>query len=276
MTYDCIVIGGGPAGMIASIQMKRAGLSVVLFEKGNLGGLLRNANKVENYLGLPGLSGKKLIEKFKKHFKKHDIKVVGKEVLAIKKAKGGFSIQTKTNSYKTKNVILATGTVPKFADLEGEEKLRGKKLFYEVGDLPTMRSRKEVVIIGGGDAAFDYALNLHQQGCTSTIVVEGKPKCLSLLKKRVKAKKIPVFTNMTPSSVRQSGKQCEVICRGKTIKADYVLVAIGREPRYPHLPARKSVGFYFVGDAHNGRYRHVHIATGDAVRAAMDVIYRCK
>ena len=57
--YDTLIVGGGPAGIAAAIQLKRSGFKVLILEKNKLGGLLRNANLVENYPGFPGgLSGK--------------------------------------------------------------------------------------------------------------------------------------------------------------------------------------------------------------------------
>ena len=70
--YDVVVIGGGPAGIAASIYLKRADFEVILFEKDEIGGLLLNAYLVENYPGFPsGISGKNLCKIFNNHLKDH-------------------------------------------------------------------------------------------------------------------------------------------------------------------------------------------------------------
>ena len=69
--YDVVVVGAGPAGISASIQLKRSGIEPLLLEKDETGGLLLNANLVENYPGFPdGVSGEILAEIFSKHLKK--------------------------------------------------------------------------------------------------------------------------------------------------------------------------------------------------------------
>jgi thioredoxin reductase (NADPH) len=271
MIYDCIVIGGGPAGMIAAIQIKRAGLKIALFECGQLGGLLRNANRVENYLGLPDKSGEELIHEFENHFFKHKIDLIQEEVISVEKSEDVFNVQTSDNMYASKTVIVATGTVPKKLGIEGEEALAGTKLFYDVADFSSV-SGKDIVIVGSGDAAFDYALHLHRKGNNPIILMRHEPQCLPLLWERIEKEKIPVFTNTIPSLLK-SNERIEVITDGETFETDFILVAVGRDPRYPPLPAKGTDGLYFVGDVGSGRYRHIHIATGDAVRAAMDVIY---
>ena len=71
MTYDCIIIGAGPAGVAAAVHMKRTGLNIVLIEKKNIGGLLRNANLIENYLGFPeGISGKRFAGCLRRHLQR--------------------------------------------------------------------------------------------------------------------------------------------------------------------------------------------------------------
>jgi thioredoxin reductase len=273
MIYDCIVIGAGPAGIAAAVQMKRAGLNIALFEKKEIGGLLRNANLIENYLGFPdGISGKKLVEHFQKHIKKQDIPLIKEEVITVKR-KQCLLVQTKKREYRSHHVIIATGTMPKEANIPGEKSLKGKKLFYEISDLPLMRGKKVIVIIGGGDVGFDYALQLSQKGHTPIIITKGKIKCLPLLKERVKKKRIQCVEHCSPKRIRQSDNQVDVLCPSQCLEADYVLIAVGRQPSYPRIMTKNRKGLYSVGDAQNKRYRQVHIATGDALRAAMSIIH---
>ena len=99
MIYDCIIIGAGPAGIVAAIQLKRSGRNVILFEKEKVGGLLRNANLIENYVGVgSGMIGNDLIEVFKKQLEEQNICVVKEEVIDIKK-EDVFEIKTNQNVY---------------------------------------------------------------------------------------------------------------------------------------------------------------------------------
>lgn len=272
MIYDSIIIGAGPAGIVAALQMKRAGLNVALIEKGEVGGLLRNANFVENYLGFPdGVSGKELIKHFKDHLCKQKVPIIREEVIEIGSEDSVYYVHTPEHTYKCSTVVAATGTVQKKAGIEGEEEFAGKNLFYEVADLPDNLEGESAVIIGGGDAAFDYALNLFDRGCVPTIVTREAVSCLPLLKERAEEKSIKYFENMPVIRICKAIDQLEVQCESDCLKAGYVFVAVGREPRYPRITVQNREGLYYVGDVRSGQYRQVHIALGDALRVAMEI-----
>ena len=270
MTYDCIVIGAGPAGMVAAVQLKRAGLKVSLIEKGEVGGLLRNANRVENYMGFPNASGKELIKYFQDHLNEQKVPLIKEEVMEIGRDGEEFHVKTSNNNYLSRSVLIATGTIPKKACIEGEDNLAGTKLFYEVADMPD-EDKKDIVIIGGGDAAFDYALNLTGKEHKVTIVTRGDISCLPLLKERADKQKIKFLTNTPVLSIQQASSGLEVQCKSDSLHADYVFVAVGREPSYPRIAMQNREGLYFVGDVQSGQYRQVHIALGDALRVAMKI-----
>src|SRR3989338_2799441 len=146
MIYDCAVIGAGPAGIIASLQLKRAGYKVAIFERKKIGGLLYNANKIENYLGFKeGVSGPMLAFLFINHLNKFKIKIIKENVLTIentgKNHCGLFNIYTTKSKKQAKSVILATGTSPNQIGILGETALAGKKLFYELKDLPLTKQK---------------------------------------------------------------------------------------------------------------------------------------
>jgi len=274
MRKDSIIIGAGPAGIMASLQMERAGLHVALFEKGEIGGLLRNANFIENYMGFPdGVSGEELIGHFKDHLCKRKIPVFREEVIEIGKRDGVFSVHTQGHVYWSSTVVVATGTMPKKAGIEGEDALAGIKVFYEAADLPEDGLRKDILIIGGGDAAFDYALNLSGRGHTPVIIIRGTASCLSLLKERVLKEGILCREHKFVTRLSESGDRLAVQCSDDHFEADAILVAVGREPRYPRITTKNCDGLYFAGDVHGGRYRQIHIALGDALRAAMEITH---
>ena len=82
---DIIIIGGGPSGLSTAIYAKRAGLSVMVFDKGAADCQLTKATEVENYLGFPSISGLELQEKFSQHAKAHNIQIVKKAVVSVEK-----------------------------------------------------------------------------------------------------------------------------------------------------------------------------------------------
>src|SRR3989344_1955361 len=149
--------------------------------------------------------------------------------------------------YKSLTVIIATGTISKKARIPGHGNLCGKKVFYEIADIPLTNeiadisltnhkktnNKKEILIIGGGDAAFDYAINLHERGHKPSIIMRNNPTCLNLLLKTAKEKKILYFENTVPLHIYKDNDKITLECAHKTFKADFILIAVGREPVYP-------------------------------------------
>ena len=272
MIYDCAIIGAGPAGITAAIQLKRAGFKIIIFEKKRIGGLLWNAHQIENYLGfIKSLSSRELIAIFTRQLKKFGINPVKAKVTKITQ-KDHFQIQTEKTKYRAKSVIIATGTTPREVGLPGEKNLSGKKLFYEIADFPPRKKPCQVAIIGGGDAGFDYALNLAEKKHQPLIITKNKTKCLELLKKRVKAQKIPYYENITPINIKSGKDQVKITCKEKSFIVDYVLVAVGRQATSPHLDTHDKKGLFIAGDIRTAAWRQIHIATGDGMKAAMDTI----
>ena len=267
LQYDSIIIGAGPAGITAAVQLKRAGHSVAIIEKDRIGGLLLNARKVENYLGFPdGISGPDLVKHFEEQLKKFEIEVMKAEVTSISKEESLFNVHIQAKPslqyinilQRSRSVILATGTKPKRAGIKGEEEPEGTRLFYEVCDVPDVPQKSTFLIIGGGDAAFDYALTLDDRGYKPEIITRSKIQCLTKLLDETKRRNIKFTENASlPTNVTE-------------INSDYVLVAVGREPDLP-ANIKEDEDLYIVGDARGSKNRQVHIATGDALFAAMEV-----
>ncbi len=110
---EVVIIGAGPAGMTAAIQLKRYGIPFVLLEKERVGGLLWNANLVENYPGFPaGVSGPKLINLIEKQMKRIGVEVTFDTVTNLSLEDDRFLVETPRTSYLPKYVVVASGTRP--------------------------------------------------------------------------------------------------------------------------------------------------------------------
>ena len=287
-TVSVAVIGAGPAGIAAAIYLQRAGLDPLLIEKGEPGGLLGSANLVENYPGFPnGIAGKDLVGRFSEHLQRVGLEVFRAVVIGVKPLHGSFQVATDSKRLTSKALIVASGTRPASIRLKGNRGLMNKRLFAEITDVPSaLRSSSRAVVIGGGDAAFDYALNLSASGDEVTIVSRSKPSCLSLLRGRAEARGVEVLVGWTPVSVRSLGRGVELKCHShamvENLKADFVLTACGRVQNIDFLgpSLRKEIGkksppetpvpgFYIAGDVARGNHRQTGIAVGDGIRAAM-------
>src|SRR4030065_2516873 len=118
-----LIVGAGPAGMAAALQLKRYGIDCTLLEKARLGGLLHNANLVENYLGFPGgIPGPELVAWFERQLAKAEVSVTQAEVLSLDYDGHKFQLRTPTGEYEASIAVVASGTQPRrFTRLDGPE-----------------------------------------------------------------------------------------------------------------------------------------------------------
>jgi thioredoxin reductase len=250
--------------------------------------LLHNANLVENYPGFPGgISGPELVKLFIDQSHNLNIDVTLEEVTELDYQPGVFQVKTRHNSYLARIVVVATGTRALGLDfLSIPEDIKGR-VYYEVYDLLELEG-KCMLVIGSGDAAFDYALNLGRKNQVIILNRGENPKCLPLLWER--AQKVSTITYRNKTTVcglRKDGEQgLFVDCQSETgalqFQADYVIGAVGREGqldclsgsvRQQEMDLHRQGVLYLVGDIKNGIYRQTSIAVGDGVMAAMK-IYR--
>ena len=299
---EVCLIGGGPACASAAIGLKRSGKEILLISE-NIGGLIKNANLIENLLGFPkGIRGEELVHLIKNQLDQNHVAILNEKVRKVEKNDDSFLITTQTREIKAKKIIIGTGTNPNKLNIEGEEEaFASKKLFYDVYDLLPFAQDKHIAIVGSGDAAYDYALNLCRKAKVVTIVQKGeKSKGLSLLLERAKSKaNINVVTGVDLQKIkivdfchsRECGNPELMVFLdpcfrrddklGKGISSDYILVAIGRKPNIDFLSDELQKEFYnpkhesqiyFIGDVKNANFRQVAIAMGDGVRVAMEIV----
>ena len=286
-----MIIGAGPAGLATAIQLKRYGINPLLFEGAKVGGLLRNANLVENYPGFPkGISGTRLVNLFSHQAQNLHIDVIHEEVLKLEYEQGLFQVWTGQNIYRSRVAVIATGTKPcRLNSLAIPEELT-ERVFYEVCDILHLEE-KHIAIIGSGDAAFDYALNLSRKNRVVILNRGDKPKCLPLLWERAqKVSAILYKRNMEVSKVSKhptGGMLVDCQSRDGELQfhADYLVIAIGREPRLDFLSETflqqaQALGeqdiLYQIGDVKNGIYRQTSIAVGEGVLTAMKIFRQLK
>ncbi len=280
-----VIIGAGPSGISCAIQLKRYGFDPLLLEGDETGGLLLNANLVENYPGFPsGISGEELVKLFKRQIKNFDINIQKTQVTELDYNGSNFTVETDKGEFDAKFVIVATGTISKkLNSIRGDVKDR---IFYEVKSVKSI-SDKDISIIGGGDAAFDFALGLSSHNNITIIHRRKEPSCLPLLFERVKKQQaIQVLKNSLLNEIIKDGDRLILQCSSDNdfeIYADFVIAAIGRRPNVEFLSERLLKTFqqkkefknlFFIGDVVRGFYRQVGIAVGDGLRVAMEVYHK--
>jgi len=284
------IIGAGPAGIACAIQLKRSGIETIVLEKNQIGGLLRNANLVENYPGFgSGITGLELVAKFKESLDINGVSIIPARAEKISRIDNHFYIETDKVIFKSEILVVATGTTAKTVDIHSH--IPQEKVFYEIAELNKIKTQaldKKFVVVGAGDAAFDYALNLVENFAAEKLVILNrgtKTKCLWALEEKVsKCEKIRCFNNIQINKIKDTENGLVVSCFNGTdnldFYPDYILFAIGRNPCNEFLDKEiidssndleKEGLLYFIGDVANGLKRQTVIAVADGVKAAMKI-----
>lgn len=160
--YDVAIVGAGPAGLTAALYALRGGLSVLLLEASAPGGQIVPSPAVDNYPGLPGVSGAEFAQRLLKQVKAVGGKFALKyqPVVALNLAGDIKLLQTPKAEYAARAVIWAAGVKPRRLDVPGEERLIGRGVsFCATCDGPLYRD-KAVAVVGGGNTALEEALFL--------------------------------------------------------------------------------------------------------------------
>lgn len=158
--YDIIVAGGGPAGLTAALYAARAGRSVLVLEQNAPGGQIVYSPLVENYPGLPGMSGAQFAQQLSDQVEALGVELEYAAVQGFRPGPEGYVVDTEDGERTGRALVLAPGSDHRRLGLPGEEELIGQGVSYcAVCDGPFYRD-KTVAVVGGGDTALQDALFL--------------------------------------------------------------------------------------------------------------------
>jgi thioredoxin-disulfide reductase len=157
---DIIIVGGGPAGLVAALYAGRAQLDALMIEKQFQGGQMVTTNEVENYPGFIDITGSDLANIMYEHAKKFGGTMEYKEVLDIQVDGDIKKVITNTETYEAKVVILSMGAKPKKLGLDRELELGGRGISYCATCDGGFFRNKVVAVVGSGDTAVEDALHL--------------------------------------------------------------------------------------------------------------------
>lgn len=295
MVYDVSIIGSGPAGLSAAIYAKRANLSAVVIEKEYEGtGQIAESGQVDNYLGLPGISGYDLGEQFREHAVKLGVSFLEQEVTEIKKEDSAvFTIIFEDgSSVETKTVIYAAGAAPRRANIPGEQEYSGKGVSYcAICDGSFYRGKK-VAVLGGGDTALDdavYLADLAEQVYVIHRRKEFRGAATTVEKLRKKENVTFVLEHQVKEITGAEKVNGVILEDGTAIAVDGVFVAYGSVPQTDlvkelvtldaagYVKAEETgetslAGLYVAGDARTKKLRQVVTAVSDGANAATAVV----
>lgn len=159
--YDMVIVGAGPAGMATAIYASRMGWKTLVLDKGPVGGLAATTPIIENYPGFSEITGLEFAERLKKQAEKFGAEIQELvEVSDLKVGESSIEVITASENYKTKIVVIATGTTHRHLAVPGEEEFEGKGVSYCATCDGALYKAKKVVVVGGGNSAVTEALYL--------------------------------------------------------------------------------------------------------------------
>ena len=160
MITDLIIVGGGPAGITASVYASRKKIDFLLITK-DIGGQAAWSSDVENYPGYQFITGPDLVAKFQEHMQKYTIQLrENEEVVELEKKAGVIYIKTTKASYEAKTTIVASGKKVKEIGVPGEKEYKNKGVAYCVTCDGPLFAGKDVAVVGGGNSALDAAIQM--------------------------------------------------------------------------------------------------------------------
>ena len=283
---EVVIIGAGPSGLATALQLERYGIKPLIIEKDNIGGLLHNANLVENYPGFPGgIPGPELVNLIEQQVKAHEINILHGKVEKLNYSDERFEFLVSGRKFHSNLAVIATGTKPReFKEFDIPEIIQ-ERVCYEVYPLLKLKN-KQIAIVGAGDAAFDYGLNLAQENEIFILNRSRTISCLRLLKARADQNPRIHYspeTSIASISTKPAGGiilECKTPLETRLLAVDYLVGAIGRDPNLDFISGQfleiaiqleNSGKLYYVGDVVNGLYRQTAIAVGDGILAAMKI-----
>lgn len=255
--YDIVVIGGGPAGLTASLYAARAGKSVMLLEQNAFGGQIATAPRVENFPSVNEIAGAELANKMFEQAVSHGVEFdMGNAT--VHKTDKGFNVTTEYGEYECYAVVLATGVSHKRLGVASEQQLDGNGICYCAVCDGAFYKDKPVCVVGDGNSAAQYALYLSEL-CSEVhlLTLFDRLFCDNELVQRIATnERINWVRNVAVSDVVGEDKVQGVVYRDNDgaityLDVDAVFVAIGQEPhneQFANLVNLDEKGYVVAGE----------------------------
>jgi thioredoxin reductase (NADPH) len=291
--YDCLIIGGGPAGLTAGIFTARANLKTIILEGTSIGGQIASSPLVENYPGVPNISGAELVDNMYNQVTDLGVDVELTMVNNITKDKI-FTVETDDGNYETKSIIIATGAKYRRLGLPNEDNLIGKGIHFCTTCDGSFYKGKDVAVVGGANTAVTNAIYLSRL-CNKVYLINRKNelKCEeALIKELNKIDNIEVIPNTVVSKLNgnDSLESIEITTNdnSKELKVDGLFIAVGldaqsevgsaildRDNRNYYVSedcSTKIPGIFVAGDCREKKIRQLTTATSDGTIAALNMV----
>lgn len=292
--FDCVVIGGGTAGMTAAIYLLRAGKSAMILESTALGGQITASARIENFPGLLGVSGIEYADKLAEQVFHFGGAIEPVEVAGIERQEEHFVVRTTDDeTYEARSVIIATGAAHRHLGLEREESLAGVS-YCAVCDGAFYKG-KEVLVVGGGNSAVQSALSLAEL-CKKVTLIHRRDGFRAepvLMDRMRRTENIEIRTGGVLKELLGEDQLTGVVAdfggNSEEISADGLFIAVGQKPanepfaNFVDLDEEgyidadescitKTPGIFAAGDCRKKAVRQLVTAAGDGAAAGLAAI----
>lgn len=293
--YDVIIVGAGPAGLTAALYTGRKNLKTLILTV-DVGGQCNLTSQIDNYPGVESMPGFELTQKMEEQVKKTGVEIVNAKVEKIEKNKDHFIVKNKNKEFQAKTIILAIGRVPRTLDIPGEDTYLGKGVHTCTTCDAPLYNGKTVAIIGGGNSAFDGALELSRIGAEKVYLIHRRTEFRAddtTVEKARQDQKIEIVTPFSPVEIKGEKFVQSIVLKNneteeeKEVKIDGVFIEIGsivdtnavkdlvEINKFNEIVVDKHCrtnleGVFAAGDATNIKYKQCIIAAGEGAKAALE------
>jgi NADH-dependent peroxiredoxin subunit F len=299
--YDLIIIGGGPAGVAASVYAARKKLNTLLIAKA-FGGQSIDSENIENWIGTTSISGMDLASALRKHayqYKDKSLTILEGEVVSKVERKGSdFAVTLESGAVHTsKTILVSAGSYRRKLEAKGADVFENKGITYCASCDGPIFADQDVVVIGGGNAAFESAAQLLAY-CKSVTILHRSSQFRAdevTVEKVLANPKTKSFTNVEIEEIKGDKFVSAIVFKNKIdgtvteLPATGIFVEIGQLPNTTFvkdiLPLNENnqiivdpktqrtgvPGAWAAGDCTDGLYHQNNIAVGDAVKAIEDL-----
>ncbi len=259
--YDLIIVGAGLAGLSAAVYGRRAGLDLIVIEQTPMGGgQVVDTYEVDNYLGMPGVNGFELGQKFRSHADGLGVLFRNGRVTAVRDEGACKVVETADGaSYEARTLILAGGAEHAKLGVPGEEEYRGQGVSYCATCDGAFFKKRDVAVVGGGDVAVEDAVYL-SRFCNKVYLIHRRDSlraAKSLQEKLFSCENAEVIWNSTLQrikgtdlvegiGIRQNGEDTE-----RELAVEGVFLAVGMRPNteiYRRTVACDESGYLLAGE----------------------------
>lgn len=296
MIYDLIIIGMGPAGVSAAIYVKRAGLNVLCLDEAMIGGYLNYIDRIDNYLGLYGISGPDFAFKLFEHIQNLNVEFKNKKVLSI--IDGDVKkVITANEEFLSKYVVIATGRTARELGLKNEKELLGKGISHCALCDGAFYKDKIVAVVGGGNSALQEALHLANIADKVYLIHRNNEfRAVKELVDRVQEKEnIICMMNVNIKALTEDNNKLTglILDNGNILDVDGLFIYVGFVPGTEFAKDLGIVndkgyivvnndyetsleGIYAIGDIIDKKVYQISTAVAEGTIVATNIIEKCK